>query len=443
MIVHVRPMLLVLACVAACSIPTARDRGSVADELGRRLDGTAHLASKTDDDLPPGVGFGDGLTVDEAVAVALWRNSSFLEALNQLDLGRADLVAAGQLRDPIFSYLFPWGPKQYEWTLGVPLGDLWQRPRRVAAAKLDVDRIAALLVQGGLDLVREVKLAHADWILARERARLADEASLVRERIEALERSRRDAGESSPAIALEALLELERVRAARLQAEFSVDSAAARVGALLGFRELPEFDAVATSDGPEPQVHTLERLREQAYASRPDLRACELAIEAATERVGLAEVEAWQVTAQLDANQRGTKGFEAGPGMLLNLPLFSGNEGRKARLSAELEQAAIRYVVRRDAIAREVNDAAIALQAAQTARAQWRDRLLVSLGQRVRMAEASFAAGESSGLDVAQAQLALVEGRLRLAESDNAVVRAVAELERSLGGRLLNEDPAR
>lgn len=436
-------MLLVIAGVAACSSPAAPDRGSVEEELSVRLDRAAQLAVPTEGDFPPGVELTDGLTVEEAVAVALWRNSSFLEALNQLDLGRADLVAAGQLRDPIFSYLFPWGPKQYEWTLGVPLGDLWQRPRRVAAAKLDVDRVAALLVQGGLDLVRDVKFAHADWILARERLRLAEQATLLRERIEGLERSRRDAGESSPAIALGAQLDLERARAAQLQAKFALDSAAARMGSVLGIRELPGFDAIATTDGPAPKVPTLERLREQAYASRPDLRACELAIDAATERVGLAQVEAWQVTAQLDANQRGTDGFEAGPGMLLNLPLFSGNEGRKARMSAELEQAAIRYVVRRDAIAREVNDGAIALQAAQAAREQWRDRLLVSLGQQVRMAEASFAQGQNSGLDVAQARLALVEGRLRVAESDNAVVRAIAELERSLGGRLLYEDPAR
>lgn len=436
-------MLLVLVCVAACSVPSVRDRGSVADELGRRLGSAAQIASATDDELPPGVEYGDGLTADEAVAIALWRNSSFLEALNQLDLSRADLVAAGQLRDPVFSYLFPWGPKQYEWTLGVPLGDLWQRPRRVAAARLDVDRVAALLVQGGLDLARDVKLAHADWVFARERTHLAQEECSLRDRVAALERSRLDAGEGTPASTLDARLAFERSLAAQLQAEHSVNSAAARVGALLGFRELPTFEAIGMSSGQESQSRSLERLREQAYASRPDLRACELAIEAATERVGLGKVEAWQVTAQLDANQRGTDGFEVGPGFLLNLPLFSGNEGRKARLSAELEQAAIRYVVRCDAIAREVNDAAIALQAAQTARAQWRDRLLVSLGDRVRIAEASFAAGESSALDVAQARLALVEGRLRLAESNNAFVRAVAELERSLGGRPLNEDQAR
>ena len=68
-------------------------------------------------------------------------------------------MEAGFLRNPIFSLLLPVGPKQLEFTLNWPLEALWQRPRRVAAARLDVERVAQGLVQGGLDVVRDAKLA--------------------------------------------------------------------------------------------------------------------------------------------------------------------------------------------------------------------------------------------------------------------------------------------
>ena len=70
--------------------------------------------------LPPDVTLEDGLTSDEAVAIALWNSPSFQLTLADLGLARADLVEAGLLRNPVLSLLFPWGPKQLEWTLQFP-----------------------------------------------------------------------------------------------------------------------------------------------------------------------------------------------------------------------------------------------------------------------------------------------------------------------------------
>ncbi len=87
--------------------------------------------------MPPEARIEDGLTSQEAVAIALWNSPSFLATLADLGIARADLVEAGLLRNPVFSLLFPWGPKQLESTLQFPFDALWQRPRRVAAARLN------------------------------------------------------------------------------------------------------------------------------------------------------------------------------------------------------------------------------------------------------------------------------------------------------------------
>ena len=97
--------------------------------------------------IPPGVVIEDGLTQDEAVAIALWNNPDFQVQLANLGFARADLLDAGLLPNPVLSLLFPIGPKQLEWTLRWPIEVLWQRPRRVRAAGLSADSVAAGLEQ--------------------------------------------------------------------------------------------------------------------------------------------------------------------------------------------------------------------------------------------------------------------------------------------------------
>ena len=48
--------------------------------------------------IPPGVTLDDGLTQDEAVAIALWNNADFRVQLTDLGFARADLLEAGLLQ---------------------------------------------------------------------------------------------------------------------------------------------------------------------------------------------------------------------------------------------------------------------------------------------------------------------------------------------------------
>src|SRR6202007_3196089 len=98
-----------------------------------------------------------------------WNKSTFLETLAELGFARSALVQAGLLSNPVFSILFPLGPKQLEFALKLPLEAVWLRPKRVAAAQFDAEQVAERLVQSGLDVVRDAKLKWAELRLARER----------------------------------------------------------------------------------------------------------------------------------------------------------------------------------------------------------------------------------------------------------------------------------
>ena len=142
-------------------------RSEVARLSGIRVEGTAPL--------PPDASIDDGLTSQEAVAIALWNSPSFQATLADLGIARADLVEAGLLRNPVFSLLFPVGPKQLEWTLQFPIDALWQRPRRVAAAQLNAQAVGERLVWDALSLVAQTRTAHADAVIADRRLQLTIE----------------------------------------------------------------------------------------------------------------------------------------------------------------------------------------------------------------------------------------------------------------------------
>ena len=176
------------------------------------------MAGSATSGIPPGVSLADGLTADEAVALALWNNATFQVSVSELGFARADLLDAGLLTNPVLSLLLPLGPKQFEATLRWPVEVLWERPRRIASARRAADVTAQRLVQSGLDLVLAVRTAYADLRLATERQRLTGDRAAVLGRTETLMAARVVAGDiaaidarPTQVDAASARLEIERV----------------------------------------------------------------------------------------------------------------------------------------------------------------------------------------------------------------------------------------
>ena len=207
------------------------------DAVVQRAGSPARPADAQGTAIPPGVTFDDGLTQDEAVAVALWNNPDFQVQLANLGFARADLVEAGLLQNPVLSLLFPWGPKQLEATVRWPVELLWQRPRRMAAARLAAESVASGLEQDGLTLVSDVKVAYAEYALALDRLVLAETAMAELTGIATLMDSRFQAGEISQLEARTAAIDAARARQdvqrARLDVALRANELRARLGLAL------------------------------------------------------------------------------------------------------------------------------------------------------------------------------------------------------------------
>jgi cobalt-zinc-cadmium efflux system outer membrane protein len=174
----------------------------------------------------------------------------------------------------------------------------------------------------------------------------------------------------------------------------------------------------------------------EALRARPDLRAAELAMEAAGKRAGLARWEVFAISAVLDANAEGSRGFEAGPGLEVPIPLFHQNQGARARAGAEVERAARRYAAVAEAIGLEVREAHARLAQAHRELDNWREKVLPPLEETVRQAEKAYEAGDASLLLVLETARQLFEARRREVEIAAELRRAAAELERGVGRRL-------
>jgi cobalt-zinc-cadmium efflux system outer membrane protein len=421
---------------AACaSAPAAPDRPAVSRALTERhrVD-TAGLAAPAAWTAPPGTSLDRPLSMDDAVSIALWNNQNFHAALASLGVARADLIQAGTIRNPVLSLLFPWGPKQLEATVSWPIEQLWQRPARMRDARLNAEAIAQNLVGSGLGLIADVKLAYVDAVGTAAGERLADEQAKLAAQLADLADGRFRAGDISDFDRRLARIDAVRLQAAALGRSAAHGLAISRLRALLGLA--PDAPEIQIADGALPPAAACgdrAALIKTALAARPDVRAAELAVEAAGARAGLARASIMSLTAILDMNGEGREGFEAGPGIGAELPIFSQQQGGRARASADLEQASRRYLAVRAAVVADLDAAWVQRQDADRIEAAFGSDVLQSLATQRAQADGLFEAGEISLLDLLDTRRHLIDAELSRLDASLGAERAAIRLEQALG----------
>ncbi len=445
-VVPLRTRLLIVLTISAlaCTPTSPVDRSGLSRDLTTR---TGHgLREKAAPDhksptsrIPPGIIMSRPLHEDDMVAIALWNNAAFQADLASLGVARADLIDAGMIRNPLLTLFLPMGPRQLEFTASLPIEALWQRGRRVDVARLDVERVAGGLVQNGLDLVRNVKLAFAELTLAEDRARLSLASAELRGRIAQIAEARLRAGDLSQLEVGTARVDARQAEEESLHANHQVKAARVALRTWLGL-ERSEDTWTAALDAPEPREATnVDASIKKALALRPDLRAAEIAIEAAGARLG------WEKTKiipnlAVSAKGSGVSGdMVVGPGFALEIPIFNQNQGPRARAHADIEKAIWIYAAVRHRVVEEVEAAQLQYDEAQAALALLRGNILPLVDENVRRAEKAYQGGDAAYLVVLEATRQLLDARRREVEAVASLRRASVHLDRSVGGKLVQK----
>lgn len=432
-----RIALLLLTTLGAAS---AGDRENVGQALKERVGfglGADSGAVDESNRLPATVDLVDGLNESEAVALALWNNAALRTTLANLGLAQADLRQAGLLVNPTFQTLAGVGTKPFEFLLIAPIEALWQRPKRVAAAKLTLKSVGEQLVQNGLDLVRDTRLAFADYRGFSEQERRASQIADLADEIAELDSKRLSAGDIG-----ELDLELSRLdaltaRDAARQAAEERRVAWTRLAFLAG---LPASSAPVEAAGgeaaPSP-ARAIDELLQTATRSRPDLRAAELDVEAAGQRLGWQRSTTFAAVApMLSTKGIGDQGIKTGPGLMGEIPLFDRGQGRISRAKAELEQAALRLAALQEQVASETAAAVARLAQTEASLERLRTQLIPAASQAIALSERAYEAGDIAYLDLQRVRRPLLDLRLREAAASAAFMRARAELDRAIGRNL-------
>jgi len=420
-----------------CKVPqVCRNPRYVTNELLCRTSVDVERVQACSEIIPAGVILEDGLDEVEAVATGLANNSLFQATLAQLGMAGGDSVQANLIANPQVQMLFPSGVKEGQYTIFAPIESYFLRPTRVKVANREYRRIGDQLVQNGLNVARDIRLAYIDLALVTEQSRLASEAVKIRQGIAELTRDRYKDGDISELETIASKVDALNAKAINGVQQQNIAISQARLASLLG---IPTVDTPLEPKALET-INVLEldeqQLIETALACRPDYHAARWAIAAASERSHLSRWIFWRADSAFDVRQ-GTNYTWTGTGLRFDLPIFNRNQGGILRADWELNAA----MHSRDAIRDQIyQDVRVALRQLNQARANLKileSEVLPNLSEAVEIAEKGFADGGTDYLLVLQTTTLYLDTRARILDQRAMLRRAIAELERSVGRSLI------
>lgn len=393
-----------------------------------------------------GPALAEPLRLDDAVAIALRDNPLIATAGHRAEALRARPAQVSALDDPTLSW------------------EAWDIPEslRVDAAENNIFRLAQKVPFPGkrrlvgeaaaheadaagadargirLDVRAAVTRAYADLWLAGERAQILARDRVLFERSARTAESQYAVGQTAQADVLRAQVELTHSVIEQRTAALAIDAARAELNALLS--RTPD---APLGDPEPPAVHridaTLETLIERALAARPELDGQRAMIDRESSGVELAELgyaPDFEVSVGRFLNYGRSDGFGAMASVTLpfaHLEKYRAAVG-EARVRVSGAESALRGM--QDGVRRDV---ALAYAAANAAALEYelaRTTHLPHAEQSVRVNEAAYASGAVSFASLLDALRMMQDTHLQHAEAAADYLRAIAALERAVGGPL-------
>ncbi len=475
----------VLSCAAVgCTVRPQLDYERTGDMVKRHTGSTEVYDPAADAMINDRVSslLHDGLTVEEAVRVALLKNPEFQALFEQIGASRADVVQSGLLSNPTVSLAvrFPEGGGLADLTLGLAqeIVDLWQIPVRKEVTGNELEQLVLNVVQRGVEIAGETRIDCYRLLAARKAEEIARENVELVERSLKLTEKRVNGGETSR-------IDADLVRATLLAAKLALQTvqrdrqvawaALARTIGLSRWAQpwelvdvLPAPAAISNDDAGLLAYGLVERMdarakEKQVAAAEAELKRQWLNIfpsiqlGAELERfeqralpgrtipadTARASVAAGQLTAPT-IESRGQRALArrqiidsiVGPSIQATLPIWDQNQAQIAKAGYVVQQRRKEYESLLDAVASDIQEsAAIARVAGQQVRF-YDDEILPQADSNVRVSERAYEAGEQGVLVLLEAQQFLVNQRREYVNFWRDYAVAYAALERAVGGRM-------
>lgn len=424
----------------------------------------------------------DGLTVDEAVSVALINNRSFQALFQAIGASRAEVVQSGLLTNPSVTIgaRFPEGGGRSELTLGLAqqLVDLWQIPVRKRVAEAELQQTIMSVLHEAVHIAAETRSRCHD-LLWRERAeKLARENLEVATQSAAVAEARLRIGDATP-------LEAGLVRTKAHEAQDAVwvaqrerEKAQSSLAQVLGLaRSSRSWSLIDEPQHPSAEIPSDDGLLDLALKERFDVRIAGARVNAAADRVELellrvfpsveiglnaerterralpgrkvladtarASVAAGQLTApsiesrgQRDLARRQIIDAILGPSVQLTLPIWDQNQAQIAKARSDLARAVKEQESLMDSVATELRRAATDARIARQRVQHFEATVLPQVETNLKSARSQYERGEESVVVLLEAQEEAFRQKGAALDARREDRQALTELQRAVGGRL-------
>jgi len=399
-----------------------------------------------------------GMTIDQAVAIAMQRNRDVLATKLDIEAAQIDKIAASVYPNPVFSYTVgnvvvgngnpqdkgvdPGPLSQLVHTVGVSeIIDVWnKRGARMRASDRGIEHRRLVVEDALREIAYAVRAAFAD--LAREQ--LENElARTMKSRYDETIRvsgARFRAGEISEAEFRKIELEGFKYQNAVIDADTELDLSRQRLAALLGLGSPSDLPGPATMPNDARTAPSLGVLVTHALQDRPDLRAAAQGRELAGATLESAKRDAYPdislgvAFTHSEFQVSGDNPNAAALTLSLPLPVFDRNQANIARAHNDAK----RY--ENDLARLEIQ---IRQEVAQSVRKLERASSLLDLYEQggmldradkaLKVAENSYKAGSVSLIELLEAQRTYIDTRAQYLRAQHDYRQAVIDVAHATG----------
>jgi outer membrane protein, heavy metal efflux system len=422
----------------------------------------------------------DGLTIDEAVQVALLNNRGLQSAFQEIGVSRAEVVQSKLLTNPTvsLSFMLPEGGGLPKFDLGITqqLVDLWQIPVRKKVAKAQLEATVLDVAQRAVTLAFDVRARAVELIaLQRGEATLHENLELLEQSFQLAQRQFEAGVVSQLDVNLTRGNAIDvRLELIALQRERQVTTAA--LARLLNISEEGRpwslHDTLPTSD-----TAPMSGLLTMALQQRLDARVAEARVQQAefdlrqeclkvfpsieagfgleagerralpgrsiladTARASIANgaltAPTIQSRAERDLERRQIIDAVLGPSLAFTVPVFDQNQAQIAKARYRVIQRRKDYEDLLDKVANDIERASQVAFTLQSLVKFYHDEALPQGQTSVEGARRLYEAGQQSISVLLEAQESFVTRRRAYVRALGEQAVAMVELERAVGGRL-------
>lgn len=362
-----------------------------------------------------------GLTLPQAIGIAVQGNRDLQAARYIVEVARARLLQAGLPPNPRLNlggsndFLFN---NAGEYVANVGISQQFPVAGRIArqkdVARVDIALALTEISQAERNLAGEVAKRFYQVLVLDRQIQLRDRLTGIDKNLVKVTRDRFRVAEVSELDVNTAQLELQRLVQERALLQNQRALQWAQLNQLLG---RPSGMLLSLEDVLPPTSSPLPPLNEeldQALALRPDLRAALLSADRAQADLALAKAQRWEdwtVSVGLEQGRRVIEGAPPqssdrllGLSLSIPLPLRNKNQGRIAEAETAGSQAQVRIEALKLSIRNDVSSAYSEAERLRAAVQQYEDGMLRLSDRNVRLAQQGYNMGQTPILAVVQAQ---------------------------------------